>query len=70
MHQDTFVRLSLLAFGLIVASFVVRGVSQFVVSADTANLITAPTMLLGAVLVVALTIQSVLAVTGVRPLEE
>lgn len=70
MHRDTFVRLSLLAFGLVAASFVVRGVSQLVVSADTANLITAPTMLLGAVLVVALTVQSVLAVTGIRPLEE
>lgn len=69
MHQNTFVKLSALAFGLVLLSFMIRGFSQFVVTTETATFLSAPTMLLAALLIVALTVQSVLAVTGIRPLE-
>jgi uncharacterized membrane protein YGL010W len=70
MRQDTFVKLSALGIGLVLLSFVVMGLSRIVVGADAARLLVAPTMLLGAALIVFLTVRSVLAVTGIRPLEE
>ena len=70
MNQNTFVKLSALAFGLVLLSFVIRGFSQFAVTQRTASWLSAPTMLLGAGLIVALTAQSALAVSGIRPLEE
>lgn len=70
MHQSTFVKLSVLALGLVLVSFLIRGFSSFVVPTQTSALLSAPTMLLGAVLIVFLTIRSVLAVSGVAPLEE
>ena len=69
MRQDTFVTLSIAAFGLLLVSFIIMGMSRFVVSASTARLLSAPTMLLGGALVVVLTLRSVLAVSGIRPLE-
>jgi hypothetical protein len=70
MHRSTFVKLSALAFCLVLVSFVIRGFSQFVVTTATASLLSAPTMLIAACLIVLLTVQSVLSVTGIRPLEE
>lgn len=69
MKQATFVKLSALAFGLVIVSFVIRGLSRFVVTPETASLLSAPTMLLGGGLVVFLTLRSVLAVSGIRPLQ-
>lgn len=69
MHEATFVKLSVLAIGLVLLSFIVMGMSRFLVSADTARLLSAPTMLAGGGLVVFLTVRSVLAVSGIRPLE-
>lgn len=70
MHRATFVRLSALAFGLVLVSFVVRGFSSFVVTPRTAALLSAPTFLAAATLFVFLTVRSMLAVSGIRPLEE
>jgi hypothetical protein len=70
MRQNTFVKLSALALGLVLLSFIVMGLSRLVVAAETAKLISAPTMLAGGALIVLLTVQSVLAVSGIRPLEE
>lgn len=70
MQQSTFVKLSILAFGLVLVSFIVRGTSQLVVTTETATWLSAPTMLVAAVLILVLFVQSVLAVTGVRSLEE
>ena len=70
MHQNTFVKLAALAFGLVVVSFVIRGFSGFLVSPSASTWLSAPPMLVGAGLILLLTVQSVLAVTGVRPLEE
>jgi hypothetical protein len=70
MRQNTFVKLSALALGLVLLSFIVMGLSRLVVSAETAKLISAPTMLAGGGLIVVLTVQSALALSGIRPLEE
>ncbi len=69
MKQTTFLNLSVLAFGLVIASFLIRGLSRFVVASETASLLSAPTMFLAAGLVVFLTVRSVLAVSGIRPLQ-
>ncbi|MCQ4332749.1 hypothetical protein KM295_04425 [Natronomonas sp. F2-12] len=68
MNETTFVKLSALAFGLVLVSFLIRGLSRLVVTAGTASLLSAPTMLLGAGLIVLLTLRSVLAISGIRPL--
>lgn len=68
MKRTTFVKLSALAFGLVIVSFLIRGLSRFVVTGETAALLSAPTMLAGAGLVVFLTLRSALAVSGLRPL--
>jgi len=70
MRRNTFVKLSALALGLALFSFVLMGMSRLVVPAETAKLLSAPTMLTAAALVVLLTGRSVLAVSGVRPLED
>lgn len=70
MRQNTFVKLSALALGLVLLSFVIMGTTRLVVGVDTARLVSAPTMLTGGALLVFLTLRSVLAVSGVRPLEE
>ncbi|WP_255195540.1 hypothetical protein [Halorarius litoreus] len=70
MHRDTFAKLALVTFGLILVSFVVMGFSRIVLPYRTARLLAAPTMSLAAVGVVVLFVQSVLAVSGLRPLEE
>lgn len=70
MRRDTFVELAALAVGLVLVSFVVMGLSRLVVGVDTARLVSAPTMLTGGALLVVLTLRSVLAVSGIRPLEE
>ena len=70
MRRNTFVKLSALALGLTLFSFVLMGLSRLVVSTETAKLLSAPTMLAAAALVAFLTARSVLAVSGVQPLEE
>lgn len=70
MQQSTFVKLSALALGLVLVSFIIMGLTRLVLPTDTARLLSAPTMLTGGTLLVFLTVQSVLAVSGVRPLEE
>lgn len=70
MRQNTFVKLSALAFGLVLLSFIIRGFSSLVVARETATLLSAPTMLVAGGLILVLTAQSILAVTGIRPLEE
>jgi hypothetical protein len=69
MKQDSFVKLSALAFGLILLSFIIRGLSRLVVTVETATLLSTPTMVAGAALVIFLTARSVLAVSGLRPLQ-
>lgn len=68
MNETTFVKLSLFAFALVLLSFIVRGLSRLVVTGETATLLSAPTMFLAGGLIVFLTLRSVLAVSGLRPL--
>ena len=70
MKEATFVKLSTLAFGLVLVGFLVRGLSGFVVTSETAALLSAPAMVSGGGLIVFLTVRSVLAVSGLRPLGE
>lgn len=70
MRRATFGKLSVLAFGLILVSFIVMGLSRIVLPYRVARLLAAPTLLAGAALVAVLFVQSVLAVTGLRELDE
>jgi hypothetical protein len=70
MHRNTFATLALLAFGLILVSFVLMGFSRIVLPFRVARLLAAPTITVGALLVAYLFIESVLVTLGVRELEE
>jgi hypothetical protein len=70
MRRATFVKLSALALGLVLVSFVLMGITRLFLGRDTASLLSAPTMLAGGLLLVFLTLRSVLAVSGLRPLED
>lgn len=69
MHRNTFARLALLAFGLVVVSFVVMGLSRIVLPYRTARLLAAPTTVLAALLVAFLFAYSVLVAVGARELD-
>lgn len=68
MQQATFVKLSALAFALVLVSFLVRGFSGLLVPSRTAAMLSAPTMLVGGGIILFLTLRSVLAVSGIAPL--
>lgn len=70
MDQHDFVRLSLLAFGLVVLSFVVLGFGRIVLPFQTAQTVAAPIGLLGFALVVFLFLRATAAVIGIAPIEE
>lgn len=70
MRRATFVKLSALALGLVLVSFVLMGTTRLFVGRDVASLVSAPTMLTGGALLVFLTLRSVLAVSGIHPLED
>ncbi|WP_439026813.1 hypothetical protein [Haloarchaeobius sp. DT45] len=59
MNRDRFVTLSLVAFGLVVTSFVVLGVSRIFLGYRTAQLLSAPIGLVGFTLVVVLFLDAV-----------
>lgn len=69
MDRTRFVTLSLLAFALILVSFVILGFSRIVLPYRTARLLSAPTMLLAAVLVSYLFVRAVLSWTGLKRIE-
>lgn len=69
MRRGTFVKLTALAFGLVVVSFVILGFSRIVLPYRTARLLAAPTTLLAALLVAVLFGYSVLVALGVREIE-
>lgn len=69
MHRDAFAALGLAAFGLVLLSFVVLGFARLFVSYRVASYLSAPPALLAGALVLLLLVRSVLAATGIRPLE-
>ncbi len=68
MDRSTFGTLALAAFGLVLASFVVLGLSRILLGYRTALLLAAPIGVVASVLVVVLFVRSLLAATGVAPL--
>lgn len=69
MRHQTYGKLAVVAFGLILVSFVVVGTTRGFVGFRTARLLAAPTMLLGAALVVFLFVRALLAWTGLSELD-
>lgn len=70
MNQQQFVQLAILAFALVVASFVVLGTSRLLLSYRTAQLLAAPIGLAGFGLVVYLFLRATGSALGVAPIEE
>ncbi len=69
MRQSTYVRLGLLAFGLILVTFVVRGTTRLVIGDGTSMLLSLPFGLTALALVCLLFTLALLSVTGLRPIE-
>lgn len=70
MNRTAFVKLSFLAFGLILVSFVILGFSRLVLSYHTAQLLAAPTTLLAFALVCYLLVRAALSKIGISEIEE
>lgn len=64
MNADSFVKLSLAAFGLVLLSFVLLGFGRLLLPYRTARLVAAPTTLLAFGLVCYLLVRSALSVSG------
>ncbi|WP_331233082.1 hypothetical protein [Natronorarus salvus] len=69
MRQSTYVRLGLLAFGLILATFVVRGTTRLVIGDRTSMLLSLPFGLAALALLCLLFALAMLSVTRLRPIE-
>ena len=69
MKQSTFVRLGLLSFGLVLATFVVRGTTRLFLGERAAMVLSAPVGLLALALLLCLFLAALLSMTGVRPME-
>lgn len=68
MLQDRFIQLSLIAFTLVLSGFVVRGMTRAFVGGRAGDLLAAPLIAGGFVLIVVLTVVSVLGFAGYGPL--
>jgi hypothetical protein len=64
MNRSRFVRLAVLAFGLLLLSFVSRGLLRLVAGYETAILVSVPSLVLGGILAVYLTLRGLLDVSG------
>ena len=69
MDRTGFVKRSLLAFGLILLSFVILGLSRIALPYRTAQLLSAPTTVLAALLVAYLFVRAALSWVGVWRIE-
>jgi hypothetical protein len=65
MNRVGFVKLALVAFGLVVLSFFVRGFSQLLFGRGVADVLQAPLAVIGFVLLVYLFVRATLDVIGV-----
>lgn len=70
MDQQGFVRLAIVAFTLVVASFVVLGLGRLVIPFRTAQLLASPIGLAGFGLVVYLFVRATLSAVGIWRIEE
>ncbi len=69
MDRSGFVKLAVIALGLVVLSFFVRGISRLVLSVETAELLQAPIALVGFVLLVYLFVRATLDYVGIWEVE-
>ena len=69
MNRARFVRLAVLAFGLGLAAFVVRGTTRLLASYEVAVVLSAPLLFAAVGLFVFLVAVATLDVTGIRPVE-
>lgn len=70
MDREGFVKLALLAFGLVIVSFFVRGFGQLLLGREVAELLQAPLLLGGFLLVVYLFVRATASVLGVVSIDE
>ena len=70
MDKSGFVKLSFVAFGLILVSFVILGFSRLVLPYRTARVLAAPTTLLAFGLICYLLVRAVLSKLGVAAIRE
>ncbi|MFC5135550.1 MULTISPECIES: hypothetical protein [Haloferacaceae] len=69
MNRARFVRLALLAFGLGIVAFVVRGTTRLLAPYEVAVMLSAPLLFAAAGLLVFLVVVATLDVAGIRPVE-
>ncbi|SEW32133.1 hypothetical protein [Natrinema salifodinae] len=69
MDRSGFVKLAVVAFGLVTLSFFVRGLSRIVLGAETASLLQAPFAVVGFALLVYLFVRATLDFVGVWEVE-
>lgn len=69
MQRQTYGKLAVIAFALIIVSFVIVGVSRIVLSYGIARLLAFPTLFTGFILVCYLFVRGVLSWLGVSPIE-
>ncbi|MBZ6496661.1 hypothetical protein [Natrinema longum] len=69
MDRSGFVKLAVIAFGLVVVSFFVRGLSRLVLGAETAALLQAPLAVVGFGLFIYLFVRATLDAIGVWEVE-
>lgn len=68
MLREHFVGLSIVAIGLVIGGFIVRGFTRALVDGQTGDLLAAPLIGGGFLLIVVLTVASTLGYLGVGPL--
>ncbi|WP_254523662.1 hypothetical protein [Natrinema caseinilyticum] len=69
MDRSGFVKLSLVAFGLVTVSFVVRGLTRIFFEVELANLVQAPLAVVGFGLLVYLFVRACLDAVGIWKVE-
>lgn len=69
MDRSGFVKLAIVAFALVVASFFVRGFGQLLLGRDTAELLQAPIAIVGFCLLVYLFVRATLDAVGIWEVE-
>ncbi|WP_408958630.1 hypothetical protein [Natrinema sp. 74] len=69
MDRSGFVKLALIAFGLVIVSFVVRGLSRIFLEVGISNLLQAPFALVGFGLLVYLFVRATLDAVGIWNVE-
>lgn len=70
MDRSGFVKLAVIAFGLVIVSFFVRGIGRIVLGTETAELLQAPLAVIGFGLLVYLFIRATLDAVGIWTVED